>query len=797
MDAPVPIPVTGVGFDIEAGTASHLVTFPVLLVSGSDPSIYGVRVAFDGTRLDPFPFPISTARGEQNWPEMAFNGTDWLVVWLDQRNDFTPEIYAARVASNGSVRDPNGIGVAVGSPTGIGSVASNGNGFIVTWNGAGPQPEGLQAAIVDADGTVARRFTVQSGQAFDSKIAFNGTHYLVGYNETISATSSLLRAQRFTPAGDTVGGIIDIGPASTEFELASDGSAFIAASHGTGGLDLRIIESDGSLGASGSLPGALAPASLTWGGSSYFLTASTADFHRLLLARIDTAAQPLRSEVVSVHAIATPKIAYGGGNAFVSFLPDDSSAHEVVGSRVDSTLALLDTPPVLLSSTGNWQSGVQAAHGKGGYLAVWADSRDGFFQTPVHAQWLSENGQPLDASSFPLSTEAGDVPDVASDGEGYLSVWVTGEEVRGTRVSAAGAVLDEPSIHIGTGSIPATASNGSDYYVAWRSQEGVRGARVLSDGRVSGGSVFSTARNELSVSSNGSNYLVAWSERGVKARRVDGAGTLLDATTPIDLGAAGANRLQVASDGTDWFVVWESIDGVRGARVLANGTVRDPGGRALDDITNARRTSVAWTGENYLLAWSRHEAADNAIYGRHISACGAMLEQMPFRIATEGPFDSSDLGGVTGNGSGRALVTYVWSDQAGSAARRARVRLVTGGGQSSDCGEGGEGGVGPGGQGGSDGDAGAGDAAGEGPGGSSAGGTSGRGSSGSSGTSAGDAGEGTGGTSGRERRGGRTIVTEGCGCRSAGVPTNRSGLLLALTVAFGTRRRRRATKGTC
>ncbi len=50
--------------------------------------------------------PISTAPDNQSIPDVAFNGA-YLVAWKDNRN-FWNEIWAARVASDGTVQDPSG-----------------------------------------------------------------------------------------------------------------------------------------------------------------------------------------------------------------------------------------------------------------------------------------------------------------------------------------------------------------------------------------------------------------------------------------------------------------------------------------------------------------------------------------------------------------------------------------------------------------------------------------------------------------------------------------------------------------
>jgi hypothetical protein len=58
--------------------------------------------------------PIAVAPGRQGLPDVACNGTDFFVVWADERNvEAEPDIFGTRVrASNGAVLDPAGIPIA-------------------------------------------------------------------------------------------------------------------------------------------------------------------------------------------------------------------------------------------------------------------------------------------------------------------------------------------------------------------------------------------------------------------------------------------------------------------------------------------------------------------------------------------------------------------------------------------------------------------------------------------------------------------------------------------------------------
>ena len=83
--------------------------------SGSTYDIYAARVAPDGTVLDPSGILVSAAADYQSYPAVAFGGANYLVTWMDYRGGTDYDIYAARVTPAGTVLDPSGIVVSVAS----------------------------------------------------------------------------------------------------------------------------------------------------------------------------------------------------------------------------------------------------------------------------------------------------------------------------------------------------------------------------------------------------------------------------------------------------------------------------------------------------------------------------------------------------------------------------------------------------------------------------------------------------------------------------------------------------------
>jgi hypothetical protein len=109
----------------------------------TDTDIYGTRVSPAGTVLDPAGIPICSATNYQGAPHLAFDGQNYLVVWVDRRNHpsdpSVSDIFATRVATNGSVldgADSNG-GIAINTLSAEYKrdprVCYDGQDFFVAW----------------------------------------------------------------------------------------------------------------------------------------------------------------------------------------------------------------------------------------------------------------------------------------------------------------------------------------------------------------------------------------------------------------------------------------------------------------------------------------------------------------------------------------------------------------------------------------------------------------------------------------------------------------------------------------
>ena len=150
----------------------------------SQKDIFGARVSLEGEILDPIGIPICTSRVYHSYANAAWGGENYLVVWQEWSNgNWT--VLGARINPDGYVLDPDGFIIAGGSEWAVNpAVASDGIDFFVVWS----QEKG--ATFFDIYGTKITAF----GEVLNSEgilicatdlpeyypsIACNGSTYLV------------------------------------------------------------------------------------------------------------------------------------------------------------------------------------------------------------------------------------------------------------------------------------------------------------------------------------------------------------------------------------------------------------------------------------------------------------------------------------------------------------------------------------------------------------------------------------------------------------------------------------------
>jgi len=198
--------------------SNFLVTWQQLATSGATVgSIHAVRVSPTGVVVDSAPILIADpAKGAFN-PSVAFDGTNYLVVWLGALNQ-TGGVYGARISTAGvlldGTPDSGGIPITTSSTLTLDApqVVYTGTEYLVVWQLVGYVQfgsMGVQAARVSTDGALvsgANLAIAVSGPATIDSNYFNGPALAVGptygaviWYETLQNGPALRGASFFPP----------------------------------------------------------------------------------------------------------------------------------------------------------------------------------------------------------------------------------------------------------------------------------------------------------------------------------------------------------------------------------------------------------------------------------------------------------------------------------------------------------------------------------------------------------------------------------------------------------------------
>jgi len=534
--------------------------------------IYGCRVSPSGTVLDSTGIVISAAAGDQSGGSVAFDGTNYLVVWTDQRSGNDSDIYGCRVSPSGSVLDPDGVALsAAAGDQGGGSVAFDGTNYLVVWTDYSRDIWGCRVtpSLIILDPSGINISTEGWGGPF---VSFDGTNYLVVWDGVYG--------RRVSPSGT----VLD-----------------------TADIHISMV--------GGSFP------SVAFGDTNYLVVwedrrnTSSENYSDIYGCRMSPSGTVLDSENIGISGAANslwyPSAIFGNTNYLVVWedYRGGSDDVDIYGCRVSPSGSVLDPACIPISTAAGYSElSPSVAFDGTNYLVVWADCRNGS-DVDIYGCRVSQSGTVLDTAGFAVSTVPGGQgsPAVAFDGANYLVVWTysrggSDSDIYGCRIDQLGTVLDPGGIAISTAAnnqgVPSVAFDGTNYLVVWEdyrsgSDSDIYGCRVSPAGAIlePAGIAISTAANNQrrpSVSFDGTNYLVVWQDKrsgggriSICECRVSQSGTVLDPSgIAISTGPTLQESPSVAFDGTNYLVVWEDYfyDGERnicGCRIGPSGDLID------------------------------------------------------------------------------------------------------------------------------------------------------------------------------------------------------------------------------
>jgi len=539
-------------------------------VSGNSWDIFAARVSLAGTLLDPTPIVVSNAPNAQIAPAVAFSDGVFLVVWQDARSGGSTYefVFGARIATDGTVLDPNGLLICQApNSRAWPDVAGGDDDFLVVWaDGRTSSDPRIYGARVTSDGVVREPNGVALSQAgnnvWDPAVAFDGTNYWVAYARVSSSTSysGSIRAFRVT-------------------------------------TDLQVLD----------------PAVLDVSGNS--------SWDRV------------------------PNLACGGGYCLVVWNHDDQYSTGVRGVRVraDGTIFHPTNPHSFGTAPSAILSGNQRRFGVAwtgsAFVTTWHEQNR--YQTSggrgldVYQRRLATDGSWVDAAPLRVSSAANyqTTPSVAFNGNDYLVAWVDDrhdtQDIFAARFDQSGNILDPAGIAISTGSgnqtSPSVAAIGGDFVVIWSDDRGGSGwdlyaARIAPDGTVrdpSGIPVSTTSgdQTEPRLACSATECLAVWLDTRTSTgpdlygSRLSPSGAVLDiGGVPIHTQSGSAHAPAVAFNGTEYLVAWGfwpnfGSDSVYARRMTTAGAFVDATPLSVIGNDSAYKLSAAAVDEQFLLGW--------------------------------------------------------------------------------------------------------------------------------------------------------------------------------------------------
>lgn len=610
---------------------------------------------------------------DEDLPAVASDGTEFLIVWGDRRNLTDWDIYGARVRQNGT--SPNTYGIKIHTAAGdqlAPSVAFDGTNYTVVWqDGAGPERD-IRGVRVDTSGAlVGSAFDVSTaaGDQVEPDATANGSTIIVGWEDRRTATPTA------TVARVSAGTVLDASgvAVSTVQSKAVDvacggGTCLVSWTQGASPEDVWGAYFDPGAGTAAAAfaidagTGRQITPSASYDGTNFAVVYATQGAGGFDIAgvRVDTAGTVLDMTPISIAAGAglqsSPVIETLGSTHLVAFHDNAAGDYDIRGQRLDASLAAVGGAINICTVTGNQrQPSITASSNR--WFVGWHDRRVSNAED-IYAARVSSAGTVQDSQGrlFGRSGNRQTLADVASDGTNYLVVWTDNRnsgdyEVWAALMSTGGVVRNQRSIASGAGTQQAPGLTydpvNGQFLVVWHSDQNgdqdVFASRVTTTGNTitvldgPAGFAVSTQTNDqrrAEVAFNGTEYLVVWQDRrgsnwDIYGQRVSAAGTLVGGELAIATATGHQERPEVASDGTDWMVVWgderggSDADDIYSRRVGAGGALA---GEVV--VTSASdeqlAPSITFGSSQYLVIWMdlRKDSENADIHGNTISTAG-------------------------------------------------------------------------------------------------------------------------------------------------------------------------------
>jgi hypothetical protein len=696
------VPSTWDGTDIVITVPADMIErtqFPAVL----DP-VVGSQTAVDS--------PVAGYTGASaREPAVAYSGTNWLVVWRDnRRSSDDSDIFGARIAADGSVLDANGIaiGTAAGSQT-LPAVTFANNKFVVAWDSGGD----IVAATVTVNGVVAQLGAVAATGAVETEPSFaaRGNNPVLVFQSGAGVSGSRYSGTAF----------------AAPFAIAAAGTVPAGAGNPAGGYLVAWHEGAMAgnvrgqrLTAAGALDGAAFDISagagvqddpsVGWDGTDFVVSFTNAGTD-IYATRVTTAGVVVDTHVEDMVNVGGKIISAAAGNQVTSSTSCNpagcliawsdrrnlaANGADIYAQRVDLLLALQGGEIVIANPIWPQASPAVTGGAANAWFAIWADERTGGPPAAIGSR-ISAAGAVQDAAGIVANRNrnAQTEPAYARSPSFQLAVWsdsrTFGSGVRavrydngGTKLDAVGVALSSNNSHQST---PAASFDGTQFLVVWddgrNPTHDIFAGRFTTAGATLDGTgiAVSTAANDQLVpdvaSSPAGASLVVWQDRRDSATTgfdiygaiVTAAGTVSVPDIAICNVAGDQHRPAVAYDPVNnvFVVVWSDVRTVGNAdifaaRVSPAGAVLDAGGIQVSSAANGQFSpDIAHSGTQLLATWDDRRTDDGDIYGSRLTAAGSLTVLDPAGLVINASDNSQSNPTSIGMASGQWVV--VWTDE--------------------------------------------------------------------------------------------------------------------------------------
>lgn len=650
--------------------------------NGTMLDVYAARLDADGNLIDSTPIIISQAQHNQKWPQVGWNGENWLVVWTTEReNDpYSEDLLAVRVAPNGAVLDQTPMTVFTGGysfETHSWSVGSDGSNWVVLWTGWHPglTVRAVTAARVAPDGTVldaggkAVR-TITQGFFWGADIAFAGDEYLVTWREDLSQYQ--VKGQRISASLDPIGSLITFGYAGQydvtkvasngdQFFVVAAGNSVYSSAHGirvshTG----QVLDSDWL-----TLAPSASSVDVTWDGFNWLaayskaVTFSDYDLYASRVAPDGTILDPNGFVIDGGNPYQTQAAIAAGINGKAQVVwrqfvtqndVQEPALSEITTANIDSDYAV--GPRSFVDLGAPRQSVPRMATNGDGFVLVFQSEISG--ESRVLAQRLDATGQLIDAEPIVVATGYARSPSVAWNGAVYMIVWQApgsglNKQIMARRMLPDGTFLDATPILVLAGSGPDVAAAGGTFLVTgiyrqttqiqYVSAQRISGAGDLLGGPLAVGSSFT--RNQR-VAAFGGRWIVVRQQHSTH----DNPASAVYANFVEPDGTAGSGILvssgrapHVAVGNGVALITFDNGDNIYGRRMASDGTFTSNNFTISGAPGTQHFSQVAWNGTMYVVTWLDHRNEDfpnqwrGDVYATRVSPNGRILDRPGFAVA--------------------------------------------------------------------------------------------------------------------------------------------------------------------